>query len=59
MSQTDVTYRLTNSANINKVKKKEMIEEANEARMKRLNKKFMDPIFGVCPVYYCNVKSTI
>ena len=59
MSQTDVTYRLTNSANINKVKKKEMIEEANEARMKRLNKKFMDPIFGVYPVYYCNVKSTI
>ena len=42
----------------NKVKKKEMIEEANETRMKRLNKKFMDPIFGVYPVYYCNVKST-
>ena len=39
MSQTDMTYRLTNSANINKVKKKEMIEEANEARMKRLNKR--------------------
>ena len=42
----------------NKVKKKELIEEANETRMKRLNKKFMDPIFGVYPVYYCNVKST-
>ena len=41
----------------NKEKMKEMIEEANNARKKSLNKKFMDPILGVYPLYYCNVKS--
>ena len=43
----------------NQEKMKEMMEEVHEARKKSLDKKFNDPILGVYPISYCNIKSTI